>query len=422
MTPMPVRRPDRRLAPRPLPAHLTSAAGLWLSSRTALPSWKIASPPSNETGRRLRALAAEIDAFGLNEVAAALDAEIVRRATACIDGLEAYRRHPYRRAAAEPPIIWREGATRLLDYGGDAAAPVVFVVPSLINRYYVLDLLPERSFLRHLAGHGLRPLVVDWGSPGAAEAGFDVSGYVERLDRAFAFAARSAPQPLAVVGYCMGGLLAVALALRRQRQVACLALLATPWDFHAKSTMQARLLGLFGDYLSAPDAAVVPVEIVQSLFFLLDPFLAERKFVRFAALDPAGEEARGFVALEDWINDGVPLPTAVARECLRTWYGDNAPGRGLWRVAGLTVQPQLLRRPALVVIPGRDRIVPPASAEPLATAIPGAEVLRPPLGHIGMMSAARAPELLWTPLARWLRPRLVRPPTGRWLDSRGACS
>ena len=422
MTALLAPRPDRRLAPRPLPAHLSSAAVLWRSSRIALPFWKIASPPSNETGRRLRTLAAEIDAFGLSEVAAALDAEIARRATAYIDGLEAYRRHPYRRAAAEPPVIWRESATRLLDYGGDAAAPAVFVVPSLINRYYVLDLLPERSFLRHLAGYGLRPLVVDWGSPGAAETGRDVGGYVQRLDRAFAFAARSGTRPLAVVGYCMGGLLAMALALRRQRQVACLALLATPWDFHAERTMRARLLRLLGDCLSALDAAVVPVEVVQSLFFLLDPFLGQRKFVRFAALDPAAEEARGFVALEDWINDGVPLPTAVARECLRAWYGDNAPGRGLWRVAGLTVRPQLLRRPALVVIPGRDRIVPPASAEPLATAIPNAEVLRPPLGHIGMMSAARALEMLWTPLAQWLRARLVRPSRGRRLDSSGARS
>ena len=75
----------------------------------------------------------------------------------------------------------------------------------------------------------------------------------------------------------------------------------------------------------------------------------------------------------------------------------------LWRVAGQALRPQELRRPALVAIPGRDRIVPPASAEPLAAVIPNAEVLRPPLGRVGMMSAARAPDLLWTPIARWLR-------------------
>jgi polyhydroxyalkanoate synthase len=86
----------------------------------------------------------------------------------------------------------------------------------------------------------------------------------------------------------------------------------------------------------------------------------------------------------------------VARDCGRSWYGDNEPCRGLWRVAGQPVRPPLLDRPALVVVPGRDRIVPPAAAEPLAAA----------LGHIGMMSAVRAPEILWTPIAAWLRAQL----------------
>src|SRR5271166_6587086 len=110
--------PDRRLAPRPLPAHLTSAAALWLSSRAALPFWKIASPPSNESGRRWRALGEEIDAFGPEAFAAALDAELIRRATAFIAGLETYRRHPYRRSSTVAPVVWEEGASRLLDYRG----------------------------------------------------------------------------------------------------------------------------------------------------------------------------------------------------------------------------------------------------------------------------------------------------------------
>jgi polyhydroxyalkanoate synthase subunit PhaC len=68
--------------------------------------------------------------------------------------------------------VWHKGTTRLLDYG-DGAGPTVLVIPSLINRYYVLDLLPERSILRHLAGCDLRPLVIDWGAPGREERHFD---------------------------------------------------------------------------------------------------------------------------------------------------------------------------------------------------------------------------------------------------------
>jgi poly[(R)-3-hydroxyalkanoate] polymerase subunit PhaC len=281
-------------------------------------------------------------------------------------------------------------------------------VPSLINRFYVLDLRRERSFLRHLAAQGVRPLVVDWGEPSAAEEGFALDDYIVRLDAALAAATQTAGAPVGVLGYCMGGLLALALALRDPRQAACLALLATPWDFHAERAAQARLLGVVGGFFPAlcGAARTVPVAVLQSLFLALDPFLAERKFVRFTELDSAGEAARSFVALEDWINDGVPLALRVATECSRSWYGENLPARGRWRVAGKLVQPGRLRCPALVVVPSRDRIVPPRSAETLAAVLPGATVLRPALGHIGMMAAASAPATLWTPIGEWLRSRV----------------
>jgi polyhydroxyalkanoate synthase len=151
---------------------------------------------------------------------------------------------------------------------------------------------------------------------------------------------------------------------------------------------------------------VLPVEIIQTLFWTLDPFLAERKFVRLASLDPDGAEARTFVALEDWINDGVPLAWAVAQECARRWYGHNDPPAGRWRVGGIPVRPADFKKPALVVVPRRDRIVPPGSAAPLAKALAGAAVLRPAFGHIGMMAAADAPNTVWEPIADWLRQRL----------------
>jgi polyhydroxyalkanoate synthase len=400
---------DRRLAPRPLAAHLASAMVLWASSRTVLPLLRDASLPSSAVVERLRGLATEIDAAGPSSVAAALDLEITRRAKSYLAGLEAYRRHPYRRKDQVLPVLWREGTTRLLDYGGGSAGPVLLVVPSLINRFYVLDFLPERSFLRHLAGRGLRPLVVDWGAPGKEECKFDLTDYVAgRLEGAFDAALRVAGAPIGVAGYCMGGLFALALALRRPDETACLAVLATPWDFHAERAPPARFFGLIADCLPllCVDQGALPVEVVQSLFFMLDPFSAERKFTRFAALDPNGDKARAFVALEDWVNDGVPLAAAVARDCARSWYGDNEPARSQWQIGGETVDPKRLRSPALVVVPSRDRIVPPSSAEPLAAALGGATVLRPPLGHVGMMSAARAPAMLWTAIADWLRAQM----------------
>lgn len=397
---------DRRLAPRPLPLHLASATTLWLSSRAALMSWNAGLPPSNPPAASLEALLGEVARVGREQVSAALDRELAGRSGAFLRGVEAYRQHPYRRSATEPPVLWRRGATRLLDYGEGREGQAVFVVPSLINRYHVLDLLPQHSFLRYLAGQGLRPLVVDWGVPGADERGFTLADYIlEYLDAAFAVAREAVGSPVAILGYCMGGLLALPLALHRALDTAALALLATPWDFHAEGPEQGALLAnsieaVLGD---GSRGGELPVEAIQGLFWALDPFLAERKFARFGGLEPGSAEVEAFVALEDWINDGVPLAGPVALECARDWYRANATARGEWRVDGLVVDPAALRLPVLAVLPSRDRIVPPRSAEALARTLPNATVLRPNLGHIGMMASSTAPESLWARIAGWLR-------------------
>lgn len=403
-----------RLGPRPLPLHLASAATLWMSSRAALPLLSSGSLPWRpELAPAAGALRQSLASVAAEDFAAAVDAELRARSDSFLTGLERYRHHPYRRALPEPSVLWQEGSTRLLDYAPGGGAPLL-VVPSLINRAYILDLAPDKSLLRFLAGAGFRPLLVDWGKPGALERGFDLTAYtVGRLEQA-AEAASSLGAPVAVLGYCMGGLLALALAERRAGLVGALALLATPWDFHAERAGQAKLLGRVAEPLACGFAALgeVPVDVLQLLFAALDPLLALRKFARFAALPAGSVEERDFVAVEDWLNDGVPLALPVARECLSGWYGANAPGRGSWRIAGRPVLPGRVAAPSLVVLPAQDRIVPPRTAAALAERLPGAERLAPPLGHIGMMVAREAPQAVWRPLAQWLA-RHAEPPRRR---------
>jgi polyhydroxyalkanoate synthase len=211
-----------------------------------------------------------------------------------------------------------------------------------------------------------------------------------------------------LLGYCMGGLLAVALAQRRAASLRGMALLATPWDFHAGRPGQATALAAVAASMEWLMTATgeLPVDVIQALFASLDPVLAERKFSAFAALDPASDAAQDFVALEDWLNDGVPLAAPVARECLSGWYGGNAPALGTWRIAGEPVDPAALGLPSLVVIPAHDRIVPPDSAEVLCRRLRDVTVMRPNVGHIGMMVSRGVESTLWPRIAEWLHARI----------------
>jgi poly(3-hydroxyalkanoate) synthetase len=254
---------------------------------------------------------------------------------------------------------------------------------------------------RWLAAHGARVLLLDWGWPGPAERTFTLTDYVAgRLERALG----ACGGPVVLAGYCMGGLLAVAAAQRRPDLVRGLALLATPWDFHAADPEGAAALARAMPFLEPAMTASrsLPIDILQLLFAMLEPYGVGAKYRRFARLDQDSERARRFVAIEDWLNDGVPLAAPVARECVSGWYGENTPARGLWRIAGLPVAPAALDIPALVVAPSRDRIVPPESARPLASLIPRAVLLEPGAGHVGMVAGSSAERQLWRPLLDWV--------------------
>jgi polyhydroxyalkanoate synthase subunit PhaC len=187
--------------------------------------------------------------------------------------------------------------------------------------------------------------------------------------------------------------------------VAALALLATPWDFHAADPEAARRLAGLVPLLepAMQFAKAMPIDALQMLFALLEPFGVATKYRSFGRLNQDSDRARLFVALEDWLNDGIPLAAAVARECLAGWYGANTPARGEWRVAGLGVDPQALDLPCFVAVPARDRIVPPESATPLAERIAHAVLHRPAAGHIGMAAGSGAEAALWRPLLDWVR-------------------
>jgi polyhydroxyalkanoate synthase len=370
-------------------------------------SWK---PHLEEAGETLQKNLEHVD---LGDFFSAVDDEARARLRTFSDGVNRYQGAPREPRPPEPPVFWQGGTTRVLDYGtGAEDARPVLVVPSLINRGYILDLSERNSLMRHLARDGFRPFLVDWGAPGPKERKFDLTAYVcWRLEPVADEIFDATGRAPALIGYCMGGLLTLALAARRPDRAAALALLATPWDFHAGQEATIRLLQAMSPSLSAAidHWGELPVAVLQAMFTGLDPNLTAEKFRRFAGIKAGSEQADKFIVLEDWINDGVPLVGPTARECLFDWYIENAPARDTWRIDGEAVRPGGIRTPSLVVVPEKDHIVPPQSTYPLAEALPGASVLTLTAGHIGMVSGGRAQSTLYEPLSLWLNQAFPNP-------------
>lgn len=379
-----------------LPMHLALTLGYTLS-------WPIALQCANAGLLPLKP--AQLKKLQNAKLAQSLHKEAKNRSSELLRAIQRYGTTSYRRDMPEAPCIWQKGNVRLLDYGAPDCQQIMLFVPSLINRYYILDLEKERSMLRFLATQGIYPLVLDWGMPGQPEQDYSVSDYISHvLLPAIDFIHRTSGMKVALGGYCMGGVLSLAAAQLKPRKISKLALFATPWDFHCKEfapfIMEENLQRKLSELLASESQ--LPAEIIQSLFYLTDPFIFEEKFRRFLSLDEQSRAAKDFIALEHWVNDGVPMTSRVAQDCLIGWAQQNQLAAGKWQVAGKIIKPKNIRQPTFIAIPRQDHVVPEGCAMPLLQSFPDATVITPSSGHVGMIVGSRAKSECWMPLVEWL--------------------
>ena len=247
--------------------------------------------------------------------------------------------------------------------------------------------------LRHMAAAGHDAYLVDWGTPNPEDANLGLDGHL--AEKLFPLL-EGLPRPPILVGYCLGGTLTLGAAMAVSAKA--LVTIATPWRFDAfPEEDRSLVIRLWTDARAVCERlGYVPMEVLQSGFWAMDPARTIRKYAAFADMEPGSEAERAFLAVEDWANQGPPLTFAAGRDLFEQFYAENVSGRGIWPVAGKLVDPQALSCPSLSIVSTSDRIVPAAAGPALA------QEWRLSLGHVGMVVSRRAPDMLWRPLSLWL--------------------
>ncbi len=281
-------------------------------------------------------------------------------------GLRAYEQAPRRERPSPKPEIARVRGAALRDHGGTGAPAIL--VPSLINPPRILDLDGHVSLTATIARMGRRALLFDWGKADERRE-LNVSDHVEELLLPLL---RSIGEPAALVGYCLGGTMAIAAA--NLIEVERVATIAAPWHFSNYPEASRRALEDMWRHseATAKQLGALPMEVMQASFWSLDPERTVRKFAEFGRLDPAGAEARRFVELEEWANEGEPLPYPAAKELIEELFGRDRPGSGEW------LGSDILTAPALHLTAEHDRIAPAGTA-------PAGKHVAIPSGHVGMI-------------------------------------
>ncbi len=390
---------------RPLPLHLANAQLCWGGAGQAASQWLAGDLSWHpDLAGEVAALRRKVNAVGAGDFVAAVLQASSGRMQDLLAGVAAYQAHPWQAPERKRTVLVRHGTVQLFDYGGTGRP--LLLVPSMINPPDILDLMPGCSLVRYLSRAGFRPLLLDWGGAEQSDERTRLTlatAVTEGLLPAIRAVANLAGGSVDMIGYCMGGTLALAAAALAPDAIHSLALLAAPYDFHADSAFNTARVDAMAQIIAGlPAGAPVPVDLLQLYFTALDPTLNDRKFRRFAHMDQSSEAAAFFVALETWANGGAPLPRAVAEECLTLWYKDNQPVQGRWTVDGQQVDPAGITAPVFLAAPKGDRLVPQQGALALANHLLQPTIVTPNAGHVGMVVGRSARKGLWEPLTAWL--------------------
>jgi polyhydroxyalkanoate synthase subunit PhaC len=310
--------------------------------------------------------------------------------------------------------VFRDGPASLYHFRRPEGAPAapglpLLIVPSMINRWYVLDLRKGSSFVEALNHAGHDVYLLDWGIPRDEDRYLTWDDALDRLDRMVRRVKRLARAPkVGVLGYCMGATLSGIYTALHPENVAALVNLAGPFDFH-KSGLLGHLVqpGWFNPEAVAAAGNVSPQQM-QSGFSALRPSLELSKAVN--VLDRAHNKSamNSFYAMETWGKDNIPFPAAAYRTYITELYQQNLLMKGEHRVKGERVDLGRITCPVMVIGADRDTICPLPAAKALldASGSTDTKVLQVPGGHVGAVVGSRASHDLYPATAAWLRERL----------------
>ncbi len=320
-----------------------------------------------------------------------------------------------KKGATPSEVVYQEDRVKLLHYVSDTPpkyeTPLLFVF-ALVNRPYILDLLPNKSVVRHFVDAGFDTYLIDWGVPTHADRSRTLDSHINgyMLNIVEFIRERTASQRVSLLGYCMGGTMSAMFTSLHPQFVQNLILMAAGIDFSTRE----GLINLWTDakYFDA-DAVVnaygnCPAEFLQGMFLMLKPIanLIEKPLNLYERLED-DKFVDEYLTMEMWLNDNISVPGEVYRQFVRDLYQKNLLVKNQLPVGRHVVDLKRITCPILNLMATRDDLVPCSQSEPFNDLVGSSDrkTMKLAAGHIGLAVGSRAQREIWPEACQWLAQR-----------------
>ncbi|MCA0430013.1 MAG: class III poly(R)-hydroxyalkanoic acid synthase subunit PhaC [Bacteroidetes bacterium] len=309
--------------------------------------------------------------------------------------------------------VYAEDKLKLYRYDRETEATYktpVLVVYALVNTYKMLDIQPDRSYIKNLLNAGLDVYLIDWGYPTKSDKFLSIDDYVNGyINNCVDFIRKKHRiEKLNILSICQGGTLSVIYASLYPNKIKNLVTHVTPIDF---STNDGLLFKWskdmdFDKLVDACDG-LIPGDFLNQGFDMLKPMMKVQKQQALNASLEDKDKLLNFLRMEKWISESPDQAGECYRQFMKDLYQQNKLVKGELEVGGKKVNLKNLTANLLNIYATEDHLVPPASTTPLNDYVGSTdkELYSFKGGHIGVFVGSKSQKELAPAVTEWLKKR-----------------
>jgi polyhydroxyalkanoate synthase len=303
------------------------------------------------------------------------------------------------------------------------AIPLV-MVPPLGVFAWIFDLLADRSMIRYFLAHGFEVYLIDWGKPTAEHADLSLESYtIDWFPKALAaIREHSGSEEVSLLGYCMGGLLALMYlaAHPEDENVANLITIASPIDMHKANPITGPLSQL----MSMPASLIrkktdfrldnlnstkfhVPGKALSWMFKMTNPLGVVSSYVELIRNLADDDYVARYMTMNEWFTNMPDYPGATVQDMMRKMGLYNRMAKGQLKIGDRVADFKAIKSNILAFAGDNDKIVSIAGARAIMSIVSSTDKTFHivPGGHAGVFTGSKAVHTTWSISKDWLQLR-----------------
>jgi poly[(R)-3-hydroxyalkanoate] polymerase subunit PhaC len=290
-----------------------------------------------------------------------------------------------------------------------AKTPIVFVY-ALMNKSYILDLQPDKSWLRNLLTQGFNVYLIDWKTPTNIDkyASFDdyVNFYID--DCVNLVSKENSVEKLTLHGYCLGSTMAAMYTTLHQEKVRNLVTIAPIIDTENDGTVLANFARHLDVDKVIDTCGNFPREYLYACFSMLKPFKqGVNKYINLVENIDNANFVQNFLRMEKWLYDTPTIAGVTFKQWIEDIYQKNLLVKNEMKIGENIIDLSKIRVPLLNIVAEEDHLVSPQCSVALNDSVSSLDkrLMHFHTGHVGLIASSYSQNNVLPKVGQWLRVR-----------------